>query len=146
MTIGEAYRNASRELAEKGIPDPAQDACLMLSHITGFSSMEIRLTKAELPLSGEQEQRLSSLLLSRAQRIPLHYLLGEQWFYGRPFRIDSRVLVPRQETETLCELGITFLQKRKAARPAVLDLCTAAARLPLLCNANVPPPALPRRI
>ena len=66
MTIGEAYRNASRELAEKGIPDPAQDTCLMLSHITGFSSMEIRLTKAESPLSSEQEQRLSSLLLSRA--------------------------------------------------------------------------------
>ena len=121
MTIGEAYRNASRELAEKGIPDPAQDACLMLSHITGFSSMEIRLTKAELPLSGEQEQRLSSLLLSRAQRIPLQYLLGEQWFYGRPFRVDSRVLVPRQETETLCEMGITFLQKRKAEQS---ELCS----------------------
>ena len=138
MTIGEAYRNASRELAEKGIPDPAQDACLMLSHITGFSSMEIRLTKAESPLSSEQEQRLSSLLLSRAQRIPLQYLLGEQWFYGRPFRVDSRVLVPRQETEMLCELGITFLQKRKAERPAVLDLCTGSGAIAVTLQCECP--------
>ena len=115
MTIGEAYRKASRELAEKGIPDPKEDACLILSHLTGLSSMEIRLTKAEQSLSIEQEQRLASLLLSRAQRIPLQYLLGEQWFYGRHFRVDSRVLVPRQETETLCELGISFERKKSEA-------------------------------
>ena len=129
MTIGEAYRKASRELAEKGIPDPKEDACLILSHLTGLSSMEIRLTKAEQSLSIEQEQRLASLLLSRAQRIPLQYLLGEQWFYGRHFRVDSRVLVPRQETETLCELGISFLNERKAKQPSALDLCTGSGAI-----------------
>ena len=94
MTIGEAYRKANRELAEKGIPDPKEDACLILSHLTGLSSMEIRLTKAEQSLSIEQEQRLASLLLSRAQRIPLQYLLGEQWFYGRPSRASANACPP----------------------------------------------------
>lgn len=138
MTIGEAYRNASRELAEKGILDPKEDACLILSHLTGLSPMEIRLTKAEQVLSTEQEQRLASLLLSRAQRIPLQYLLGEQWFYGRRFRVDSRVLVPRQETETLCELGIFFLNERKAKQPSVLDLCTGSGAIAVTLQCECP--------
>ena len=138
MTIGEAYRNACRELAEKGIPDPKEDACLMLTHITGLSSMEIRLTKAEQPLSIEQEQLLASLLLSRARRIPLQYLLGEQWFYGRRFQVDSRVLVPRQETETLCELGVAFLKERKAEHPSALDLCTGSGAIAVTLQCECP--------
>lgn len=138
MTIGEAYRNASRELAEKGIPDPKEDACLMLTHTTGLSFMEIRLTKAEQPLSIEQEQLLASLLLSRARRVPLQYLLGEQWFYGRRFQVDRRVLVPRQETETLCELGIAFLQKRKTERPSALDLCAGSGAIAVTLQCECP--------
>ena len=138
MTIGEAYRKASRELAEKGIPDPKEDACLILSHLMVLSPIEIRLTEAEQPLSIEQEQRLASLLLSRAQRIPLQYLLGEQWFYGRSFRVDSRVLIPRQETETLCELGVSFLNERKAKKPSVLDLCTGSGAIAITLQCECP--------
>ena len=49
--------------------------------------MDMLMTRLEKhrPLTQEQEQRLSSLLLSRTRRRPLQYLLGETWFYGRCF-------------------------------------------------------------
>lgn len=134
MTIHEAIAHAGRVLREGHIPDPEQDAVLIMSYLTGLSPMEARL-RSTMPLTSQQEQRLSSLLLSRVQRIPLQYLLEEQWFYGRRFYVDERVLIPRQETENLCELGIKHL--RGLASPTALDLCTGsgaiAATLKLEC-------------
>ena len=35
---------------------------------------------------------------------PLAYIVGEKEFYGRKFRVDARVLVPRPETEAMVDL------------------------------------------
>ncbi|MEG0126722.1 MAG: peptide chain release factor N(5)-glutamine methyltransferase, partial [Clostridia bacterium] len=121
MTIHKAYSSATDALQNAMVPDPEQDAGLLLSHITGIPRLELRL-KGEQSLTLEQEQRFSSLLLSRTHREPLQYLLGEQCFYGLDFLVDQRVLIPRQETETLCELGIAHI--KKLSTPAALDLCT----------------------
>lgn len=52
---------------------------------------------------------------------PLAYLLGEWDFYGLTFKIDRSVLIPRSDTERLCELVIE--QARKRVSPRILDLC-----------------------
>lgn len=135
MTIHEAVIHARRVLEEGQIPDPEQDAVLIMSYLTGLSPMETRL-RPTMPLSSQQEQRLSSLLLSRVQRIPLQYLLQEQWFYGRRFYVDERVLIPRQETENLCELGIQHL--RGLASPTVLDLCTGSGAIAITLKLECP--------
>lgn len=135
MTIHEAACQASAHLRDGGIPDPEQDALLMLSFLTGLSPMEVRL-QAEQPLTEKQEQRLASLLLSRAKREPLQYLLGEQWFYGLRFLTDGRALIPRQETETLCELGLTYL--KALDNPAVLELCTGSGAVAVTVKRECP--------
>ena len=48
--------------------------------------------------------KLRAALERRAQGEPLAYIVGEKEFYGRKFRVDVRVLVPRPETETLVDL------------------------------------------
>lgn len=135
MTIGEALAY-SRELLEKHeIPDPATDSLLLVSHVTGMDMLMTRLEKHR-PLTQEQEQRLSSLLLSRTRRRPLQYLLGETWFYGRCFHVDENVLIPRQETESLCNLGIEHLKKRSEG--TVLDLCTGSGAIAVTIAAECP--------
>ena len=52
---------------------------------------------------------------------PLAYLLGEWDFYGLTFCIDRSVLIPRPETERLCELVIE--RARTLEAPRILDLC-----------------------
>lgn len=40
---------------------------------------------------------------------PIAYLLGYREFYGRRFAVDSRVLVPRPETELLVDIALSAL-------------------------------------
>ena len=58
----------------------------------------------EEELSVETQAKLRAALERRAQGEPLAYIVGEKEFYGRKFRVDARVLVPRPETETLVDL------------------------------------------
>lgn len=52
---------------------------------------------------------------------PLAYILGEWDFYGLTFQIDRSVLIPRADTERLCELVIE--RARNRVSPRILDLC-----------------------
>jgi len=126
MTIQQALTDATRQLTKAQVPDPSQDALLMLAHILQKNPLSVRLDGAR-ELSPEDSARYRALLLHRAQRKPLQYLLGEQWFYGLAFYVDERVLIPRQETESLCEIGIQHLQTLQS--PIALDLCTGSGAI-----------------
>ncbi|MBP3646482.1 MAG: peptide chain release factor N(5)-glutamine methyltransferase [Clostridia bacterium] len=126
MTIREALLSAERRMTDAGVPDPHIDAEWMMEAVTGLGRMQQKLQSAK-ELTPEQEQRFSSLLLSRANREPVQYLLGEQYFYGLRFHVTPDVLIPRQETEELCEWGLSFLQKQPA--PTALDLCTGSGAI-----------------
>ena len=136
MTIKQAILEAEKAFEAAGVPDPRIDAELILAHITGLDRMSMLLSGSKT-LTSEQEQRFSSLLLSRTQRKPLQYLLGTQVFYGLDFEVDSRVLIPRQETETLCEHGIAFLRSLKRAARA-LDLCTGSGAIAVTLKHECP--------
>ena len=124
LTLRQAIRLGTQTLAE--VPDPELDAVTLLCTVTGMEPMFLRLNAQE-SLTTEQEERFRSLLLLRARREPLQYIVGVQYFYGRAFRVDGRVLIPRQETETLCELAIQRLQDYVA--PHVLDVCTGSGAI-----------------
>ena len=135
MTIKQAILQAVEAFDKAGVPDPRIDAELILCHLTGLNRMSM-LMQGATELTSEQEQRFSSLLLSRTQRKPLQYLLGTQVFYGLDFQVDSRVLIPRQETETLCEWGISHLRRLK--QPRALDLCTGSGAIAVTLKHKCP--------
>ena len=133
MTIRQALSEAEKTLAH--VPDPRVDAELLLAHVLGMDRMSLRLWGTK-ELHPEQEQRFASLLLSRTQRVPLQYLIGSQGFYGLEILTDSRALIPRPETELLCEMGIAFLQGK--SRPAALDLCTGTGAIAIALKHECP--------
>lgn len=135
MTIKQAILQAVKAFEAADVPDPRIDAELILCHLTGLDRMSM-LMQGSKELTNEQEQRFSSLLLSRTRREPLQYLLGTQYFYGLSFQVDSRVLIPRQETETLCEWGISHL--RKLTHPRALDLCTGSGAIAVTLKHECP--------
>lgn len=134
MTVREAMALGRRTLA--AVPDPEVDTLALLGRVTGDTPLNLRLRAAEA-LTPQQEERYRYLLLLRAGRQPLQYLLGTQCFFGLDFAVDGRVLIPRPETETLCELALEALRGLEA--PSVADVCTGsgaiAVTLQRLCPA-----------
>ena len=95
-----------RELAEALAPAAGEEAELEAKFLLEASRDEIWLRQAiSRRLAGE----------------PLQYILGEWEFMGLPFEVGPAALIPRQDTETLCEAALGWLRDRPGA--AVLDLC-----------------------
>lgn len=70
-------------------------------------------------VSAETAEALTHILAGLAEGVPIQYLLGEAYFYGRKFLVTPDVLIPRGETEMLCHYVLRDGEPRH-----VLDLCT----------------------
>jgi len=135
VTPRELIRQAAEAFRQAGIPDPEVDASLLLSHVTGKQELMLRLD-AWTEVSPREEEAFAAMCRQRLTRCPLQYLLGEQSFYGRDFQVDSRVLIPRPETELLAEHAICDLKSRKA--PAALDLCCGSGAIAVTLALEAP--------
>ncbi|MEG2454278.1 MAG: peptide chain release factor N(5)-glutamine methyltransferase, partial [Clostridia bacterium] len=68
----------------------------------------------------------------RAKHIPLQYILGSANFYGFDIDVTAGVLIPRPETELLCEQVIKIAEGKK-----VLDLCTGSGAIAIAVSKSV---------
>ena len=118
-----------------GIPDPEVDASLLLSHLCGRAPLELRLDLESQVDSGTLE-RFHSLTARRMTREPLQYILREAPFFGYLFEVDPRVLIPRPETELLCEWGVEILKEGTGQN--VLDLCCGSGCLGISMKLKCP--------
>lgn len=135
MTIGEWLRRAKDALAESGCPDPQIDSRWIAEDTLGLSRSEMHF-ETERSLSPEEHERLEALLQRRVQGEPVQYLLHSACFMGLNFYVDSRVLIPRQDTETLVEAVIVAL--RQLEKPRMLDLCAGSGAIGLSVRTLVP--------
>lgn len=96
----------------------------MLCKILNCERIDLYL-KYEYPLKREQLDVLRDMVIRRANREPLQYILGEVYFYNLKFKIDNRALIPRSETELLVEQALNFMNSiNKQAK--IIDVGTGS--------------------
>jgi release factor glutamine methyltransferase len=83
------------------------------------------IVDSKRPLAAGELSRFRSLVKRRRAHEPIAYILGVREFFGRDFRVDKRVLVPRPDTETLIDVALLRTRPRSLAMRA-LDLCTGS--------------------
>jgi release factor glutamine methyltransferase len=76
------------------------------------------------PVDEKELAALRDPLKRLAKEEPIEYILGEVEFCGCKLSIDSRVLIPRPETEIFAERILNTIQG-----PVVWDLCTGSGCL-----------------
>lgn len=68
----------------------------------------------------------------RASGEPLAYIVGYKDFFGLRLQVDSRVLVPRPDTETLVQWALDVVQNLETSAPLqILDLGTGSGAIAL---------------
>lgn len=82
------------------------DAELILTNVFKASDRTFLVSHSETILSNDERRTADKMLGLRAARVPLAYITGEKWFYGRKFKVTPDVLIPRPETEQMVETTI----------------------------------------
>jgi release factor glutamine methyltransferase len=123
-TIETVLRWATDDFRARGLDSPRLDAELLLGRAISRSRIQL-IADAKRVLDGSELTRFRELVKRRRAREPTAYILGEREFYGRPFRVDRRVLIPRPDTETLVEVALDRTRGRSMSMRA-LDLCTGS--------------------
>ncbi len=128
MNAGEWLRRATLRLSESGDPDAACDAEWLLCEATGWARSSLRMRRNDVPDCGALAAA-DAWLERRCGGEPLQYVLGTADFMGLRFLCDARALIPRPETETLCELALFRLKGK--GMPRALDLCCGTGAIGL---------------
>lgn len=121
MTYREAISLGEKILGMAGIADVKTDAWLLLEMACKIDRNFYYMHMNE-DITDEQLKEYEIALKKRTEHVPLQYIIGETEFMGLTFKVNSSVLIPRQDTETLVEEAL------KKVKPGmkVLDMCTGS--------------------
>ena len=122
-TLNGLLKNGQKILEQSGIREAGLDAWLLLEYITG-KSRAYYFAYGEESVTESAAERYLELISRRAGHIPLQHLTHQAFFMGYEFYVDENVLVPRQDTETLVELGVECMKTLE--NPHILDMCTGS--------------------
>lgn len=119
---------ATKILAEAGVPSPRVDAELLAAHLLSVPRGRLGLTPLVDP---EMADAYRATVAQRAQRIPLQHITGTSSMGDIDVEVGPGVFVPRPETELLFAWALAFLETVDTRPPVVLDLCTGTGALAL---------------
>ena len=121
-TIRDTLKNIQSKLYE-GIGFSSDEAKLearfILEHVLKITQKEI-IQQSDLQIDTDNQTEIEYITKKRIAGTPLPYLLGEWSFYGRTFKVNPHVLIPRADTEILIEKALSKINVRD--RYEVLDL------------------------
>ena len=135
MSLRQALKEAKRILAANDIPDAALESELLLRHLLGISRVQLYLDLDD-PLAREQEEAYRRLVEHRTAGQPSAYITGRREFYGLEFTVDSRVLIPRPESELLVEEAIRLA--RNYDNPIIADIGTGSGAIAICLAVALP--------
>ena len=125
MTYRELYRQLMAGMQEAGVPDARFDASCLLEDIGGLPFAQRTRYWGEYvpePIRFEVERAAAQRMAGR----PLQYILGSWDFLALTLRVGEGVLIPRPETELLCEIGAAFIKNSGRETSQVFDLCAGS--------------------
>ncbi len=113
-------------------------AYLIMEHVFSLTRNEILLEK-EVESGRSEDEKINEIIRRINSNEPVQYVTGETMFYGRMFRVNSSVLIPRPETEELVRFVVTFLKENKAGEPvSIMDIGTGSGCIPVTLALEFP--------
>ena len=120
MNISDLLNSGSKILKNSKIQTYQLDTEIILSSLLEKKREQI-ITNPEEKISKNNIHDFNNLVRRRATSEPLAYILKKKEFWSKVFFVNRSTLIPRPETELLCDL---IIKKLKNKHPYILDIGT----------------------
>jgi release factor glutamine methyltransferase len=113
-TIRDTLKNIQNKLylsIDYSSDEAKLEARFILEHVLKINQKEI-IQKSDEDIHTYNQAEIEDITKKRMGGTPLPYLLGEWAFYGRTFKVNPCVLIPRADTETLIETALSKINAR----------------------------------
>ncbi len=137
LMVKDVLAHARAVLDRSGVREAPLEADLLVGTALGLDRAGLYASLEE-PVADSSEQHLERLVLRRARREPLAYILGCREFYGLSFKVGPGVLIPRPETEILVEQAIEAVARRTGNnRVRIADVGTGCGGIAMALAVNL---------
>ncbi|NNJ03514.1 peptide chain release factor N(5)-glutamine methyltransferase [Streptomyces sp. PKU-MA01144] len=124
---------ATRRLADAGVPSPRFDAEELAAFVHGVKRGELHLVE-----DADFDARYWEAVARREAREPLQHITGRAFFRYLELRVGPGVFVPRPETESVVGWAIDAVRAMDVVEPLVVDLCSGSGAIALAIAQEVP--------
>lgn len=147
MLLAEFVKAGTKALELLYPQKEARSIVLMLCEEVLGTENYTHIVEPEFKIDDKKLPELEAAMERLKKMEPVQYVLGHTEFYGRTFKVDPAVLIPRPETELLCrdaiKLGMRVYRMRspygKNAEPVrILDLCTGSGCIAWTMALSIP--------
>lgn len=147
MLLAEFVKAGTKALESLYPQKEARSIVLMLCEEVLGTENYTHIVEPEFKIDDKKLPELEAAMECLKKMEPVQYVLGHTEFYGRTFKVDPAVLIPRPETELLCrdaiKLGMRVYRMRspygKNAEPVrILDLCTGSGCIAWTMALSIP--------
>ena len=138
LPLKELINIGAQQLRDAGVADADIDAKELLCYMQGLDRVGLMLHWQDV-MQDNQCEAYFDLIARRASRVPLQHITGRQEFMGLPFDVNDKVLIPRQDTETMVEDALELAEKGTLRNQPyadslkkggdVLDLCCGSGAI-----------------
>ena len=132
------YREAEKNLIQQLTPIYGKREARSICRIVFEDLFHLKRPIQNVTLGAEAEEMYANVSDQLIKKVPVQYIVGHTWFYGKKFLVNPDVLIPRPETEELVHWIISDLKKRGAPHVRILDIGTGSGCIALALKSEMP--------
>ncbi len=126
----------AEQFASREIENPRLISEMLLTHVLGGKRIDL-YADANRTATDEERASLRALVQRAMKHEPVQYIVGNAWFFGTEFQVNSSTMIPRSCTERLVEQVITHCQEN-APSPRIADIGTGSGCIAVTLATHVP--------
>lgn len=139
MTVGDFKRYFVQHFLSYDMAERTSILSIIMEETLGMNQVEAILYHDQ-EIAQEKKMELQRVCQELSKNIPIQYIYQKAHFLGLSLYVDSRVLIPRQETEELVDWIVTTHMAAPQLR--ILDIGTGSGAIAIALKKHLPQASL----
>ena len=126
----------TEQFSNKKIDNPRLIGEMLLTHVLGGSRIDLYANANRVATDAERNE-LRELVQRAMKHEPVQYIVGNAWFFGVEFQVNSSTLIPRSCTERLVEQVIEHCNSSHDSTFDIAEIGTGSGCIAITLASNM---------